>query len=95
MREQAQSALDPENESDAQTLVDLLDRYADIEDADSGAAATIKEEVQTIGQRLCDDGGSNLMKLIAFRVEVLDPGNTYARVRSMESFWDGICGWQV
>jgi hypothetical protein len=34
------------------------------------------------------------MKLIAFRLAALNPGNPYANVRSMESFWDGICGWQ-
>jgi hypothetical protein len=43
----------------------------------------------------CRAGGAERLKLVAYRVQELSPGNTYGTVRSMESFWDGICGWQV
>ena len=95
LRDQAQSALDPDDESQVQTLTDLLGRYADLEDSDPHAAQAIEEKIQAIGQQLCQDGGSDRMKLIAFRIAALNEGNPYANVRSMESFWDGICGWQV
>jgi hypothetical protein len=95
MRVQAQSALDPEDESHAQGLIDLLGQYAGLDATDRQAAETIDEAIKVIGRRLCENGGSNRMKLIAFRVAALNPGNPYASVRSMESFWNGICGWQV
>lgn len=95
LRDQAQSALDPDNESHAQSLIDLLGQYAGLDPSGPGAADAIDEEIQAIGRRLCEDGGSNRMKLIAFRVAALNQGNAYATVRSMESFWNGICGWQV
>lgn len=94
LHDQAESALDPENESHAQTLIDLLGLYAGLRDSDPNAADAIDQEVQAIGRLLCNEGGSDRMKLIAFRVAALNPGNPYANVRSMESFWDGICGWQ-
>jgi hypothetical protein len=95
MRDRAQSALDPEDEPHAQTLINLLDRYADLEHSDRGATDAIDSEIRALGRRLCEDGGSNRMKLIAFRVAAMNQGNAYATVRSMESFWNGICGWQV
>lgn len=95
MHDLAESALDPENESHAQALIDLLGRYAGLRGSDPNAADAIDQEVQAIGRLLCNEGGSDRMKLIAFRVAALNPGNPYANVRLMESFWDGICGWQV
>lgn len=95
LRDRSQAALEPEDESQAQRLIDLLGRYADLDSSDPEAADATKEEIQAIGRLLCEDGGSDRMKLIAFRVAALNPGNPYANVRTMESFWNGICGWQV
>ena len=95
MRDRARSALDPDDESEARAVADLVDRYAALDRADPSAAAALKEEVRSVGRRLCQVGGSDRLKLVAYRVQELCPGNTYGTVRSMESFWDGICGWQV
>ena len=95
MRDRAQSALDPADESYALTVVELLGRYADLYDSDPRAADAIGSELRSVGRQLCDDGGSNRMKLIAHRVAALGHVNPYAKVRTMESFWNGICGWQV
>jgi len=95
MRDRARTALDADDESQAQAVGDLVGRYAAVEAADPSAAAAAKQEIQAIGRLLCRDGGSERMKLVAFRVQELSPGNTYGTVRSMESFWDGICGWRV
>jgi hypothetical protein len=92
LRNDAESELDPDDEACARELVDLLDGYADEKRAPKDA---IEAAVQEIGREICRDGGKDRMKLIAFRVSVLGTGNVYTSVRSMESFWDGICGWQV
>jgi hypothetical protein len=94
MRDRARSGLDPEDESHAQSLVDLIGRYAAYGPSGPEADA-LTGEIRAIGRRLCEDGGKDRMKLIAFRVAVLGAGNPYATVRTMESFWNGICGWQV
>jgi hypothetical protein len=92
LRNAAESELDPDDESYARELVDLLEDYASEKGAPKDA---IEAAVQELGREICRDGGKDRMKLIAFRVSVLGAGNVYTRVRSMESFWDGICGWQV
>ena len=95
MRDRARSALDPDDESEARAVADLVARYAALDPGDSSTAAALKEEVRSVGRRLCQAGGSERLKLVAYRVQELSPGNTYGTVRSMESFWNGICGWQV
>lgn len=95
LRDRARAALEPEDESQAQALIDLIDRYAHLDDPDSKPANAIEDEIRAVGRLLCEDGGSDRMKLVAFRVAALNPGHPYANVRTMESFWDGICGWQV
>lgn len=95
LRDRARSALDPGDEAEARAVADLVGRYAALDRVDSSAAAALKEEVRSVGLRLCRAGGPERLKLVAYRVQELSPGNTYGTVRSMESFWDGICGWQV
>ena len=90
--QRAQTALDSENETLAGRLMDLIIRQRALYNTDRTAADKLQEEIQQIGQQLCENGGHNRMVLIAYRGAVLGRGRG-VRVRDFEFHWDGICGW--
>jgi hypothetical protein len=96
----ARSALGPDDEAVALALVDLLGRYGRACEARDGRREALADEVTQLGRALCGDGGSERMKLVAYRVEVLgashpdDMVRDYLNVRQLEHLWDGVCGWQ-
>ena len=92
-RQQAKSDLSHEDEEMAMRLAAIYKDYSKFSDSMSEEAKAqckrFTAEAAAIGQQLCQNGGAKRMLLIALRAEVHG-----ARVRSIELFWDGICGWQ-
>ena len=77
----AHSSLSSEDEKIARRMVSLIEQCQSLDD-------TAAQEMKTIGQQLCQNGGNDRMLLIAYRVQSLG-----RRVRDCELYWDGICGW--
>jgi hypothetical protein len=100
MATQARSALRPDDERVALALVDLLAHYSRASEAGADARHALFDEAKELGRTLCADGGSDRMKLVAFRVQVLGADHpdytvrSYLRIRHLELMWDGVCGWQ-
>ena len=92
MEQDGKSSLNGEDEQLAWKLVDLVQRYDALYRADRAAADKIQEEIKSIGQHLCSNGGDTRMMRVAYRVAALGAGNR-VRIRDLEFHWDGICGW--
>ena len=85
--------LDPADEAIAQKLAALVKRTDDEYATDMEAYERTVAEIKQIGDDLCrpepGTSGYTHMKLVAGRVRVLG-----GRIRTLEMFWNGICGWQ-
>lgn len=85
--------LDEADEAIAQKLAELVKRTDDEYEHDKAAYERTTAEIKKIGFDLCSGrtevGGGTHMKLVAGRVKVLG-----GRIRTLEMFWDGICGWR-
>ena len=92
MERRAESSLDGEDEQLAQKLVDLVQRYDSLWGTDRPAADTVQQEIKSIGEGLCANGGGDRMKRIAYRIATLGAGKGVSR-GDMERHWCGICGW--
>lgn len=83
---EASSTLSVDDELLAQRLT-FLSRQQD----KSGKTITESgSEIRKHGLYLCNNGGTNRMKKIAYRVQFLG-----GDVRTLQIFWDGICGWMA
>ena len=89
MESRAKLSLSNEDELLAQKLCKLIHqahtKYSTNKDAYEKTISEIKE----IGKYLCENGGSDRMVQVAYRVQALG-----ARVRDCELFWEDICGWR-
>jgi ribosomal protein L37E len=80
--------LSDDDEEFAIKLVALI-RQANAEySTNKDAYEKTRSKIRTIGKHLCENGGSERMKKVAYRVQALG-----ARVRDCEFHWEGICGW--
>ena len=103
LRRRAQSTLDPQDEQMALSMVALYrdyefarnrsndeERKAECEKIDAAAAE--------IGQTLCSSGGAKRMLLVSLRAQthlnMRRPGGDIG-MRTIELWWNGICGWQA
>lgn len=89
---EGKSNLGGEDEQLAHKLVELVLRYDGLYSSDRPAADNVQEEIKSIGERLCSNGGDARMKRVAYRVAALGTGKR-VRIRDLELHWDGICGW--
>ena len=80
---------DEENEEIAQKLIQLIPKAHSEFNTKNNTWGSTKEEIERIGNYLCDNGGSERMKTVAHRVAALG-----GRIRDCELFWEGICGWR-
>jgi hypothetical protein len=89
----SRAPLDPADEAIAQKLVELVQRTDAEYENDKAAYERTTAEIKRIGNDLCSApasvSGSTHMKLIAGRAQALG-----IRLRTLEMFWNGICGWQ-
>lgn len=90
MEERGKRPLDGADEAIAQNLAKLVKRT----DAEYASNKTAYEnttaEIRKIGEELCTAGGDNRMRQIGYRMVALG-----GRIRLLEMFWDGICGWMA
>jgi hypothetical protein len=93
-RVRAQSALAHDDELIARKLATLHQAYSRVcnlrTEEEEAECKRIRAETAELGRALCAAGGPGKMLLIAFRAE-----HHGARVSNIESFWNGICGWQA
>ena len=54
----------------------------------SGSDREAVKEIKKIGKYLCSNGGEHRMLKVADQFLVL-----HKRIRSLELYWDGMCGW--
>lgn len=102
MEQVAKSSLGGEDEQLAEKLVDLVHQHRVIEkaydaapsEAVKAAADKVREEIREIGNRLCSNGGSDRMKLVAYRVDALGVSKKVS-IRYLEFHWEGIGGWMI
>ena len=83
----AQSPLDAPDERVAQELARLsgeLDRL----DYGSDAYEKACQRINEIGEYLCQNGGSERMDLVCYRVYFV-----HGHSRHLRRNWDGVCGW--
>ncbi len=90
MELQASSPLSPEDEVIAKRLVELDQLTDDQYSSDRAAYDRTVEEFRRLGEQLCDGGGDERMKRVAYRMRALG-----GRSRNCEVYWDGICGWMA
>lgn len=93
MEQEGKTSLGGEDEQLAQKLVGLVQRFNVLYGTDRSEADKVQEEIKTIGQHLCSNGGDKRMKRIAYRVATLGIGKR-VRIRDLELHWEGICGWR-
>ncbi len=82
----AQSALTAEEEKLAKKLSYLSCQ----QDEQGRTLPEAKVDIRKLGEYLCANGGTNRMKKVAYRVQTLG-----GDVRTLQIFWDGICGWMA
>ena len=87
---QAQSDLSEEDEQIARELISLIQQAISEYNMDKEACEKTIAEINRIGEYLCSNGGSDRMKLIAYRVQALGGSS-----RHLEHYWghECICGW--
>jgi hypothetical protein len=90
MEDRGKRPLDGGDEAIAQNLAALVMRTDREYETDKTAYELTTAEIRKIGEELCIAGGDNHMKQIAYRVAALG-----GRVRDLEMYWDGICGWMA
>lgn len=88
--ERGKSSLAGDDEAIARKLVELNKRSDYEFEHDKPAYDKTYAEIRHIGQALCDEGGDARMKEIAYRYAALG-----GRIRSLEMFWNRICGWMA
>ena len=89
MEERAQSRLAEEDEQLAAKLVTLIGRADEEFKRDREAYDATFRDIAGIGEHLCAHGGTERMKLVAYRLQALG-----GSARQCEFYWDGICGWR-
>lgn len=90
MEDRGKKPLAGEDESIARNLATMVKRTDQEYATDKAAYERTTAEIRKIGEELCAAGGDSRMKLIAYRANALG-----ARIRLMEMFWNGICGWMA
>ncbi len=90
MEERGKRPLDGGDETIAQNLAAMVKRTDHEYETDKAAYERTSAEIRKIGEELCAAGGEDHMKQIAYRVAALG-----GRVRSLEMYWDGVCGWMA
>jgi HEAT repeat protein len=88
--ERARQPLDQTDEALACEMCQLIDQADQLYGKDDVAYRATCALMHSIGERLGEDGGSERMSLVAYRVQALG-----GRVRDCEQQWAGICGWQA
>jgi hypothetical protein len=88
MEERGRRPLDGPDEAIAQKLAQLVMRTDAEYSNDKPAYERTKAEIEKIGNDLCRDGGDARMRQVALRMKALG-----GRVRTLEMYWNGICGW--
>jgi len=89
-------SLGGEDEEIAQNLCRLCAQGEAQYRSDKEAYEKTAAEIGRVGEHLCSSGGSKRMARIAYRVAFLR-GDTVpgSHTTEMESYWVGICGWQL
>ncbi len=88
--EHGKSSLGGDDEVIAKKLVELCKRSDYEFEHDKPAYDKTYAEIRRMGQALCDEGGDARMKGVAYRYAALG-----GRIRSLEMFWNRICGWMA
>lgn len=60
---------------------------------DNPVGEAVRQGVRTLGERLHELGGVQLMQDVLYRVAEIDPASTDHRVSVMDKRWDGIGVW--
>ncbi len=78
------------DEAIAQKLAEMVKRTDREYATDKAAYERTSAEIRKIGEDLCAAGGDDHMKQVAYRMAALG-----GHVRTLEIFWDGVCGWMA
>lgn len=89
IEKRAQSMLEIHNEKIAKELISLTAQLDPLYNSNKAAFAELQEKITNIGMCLCQNGGSDRMKLIAYRVQALG-----GSIQDLEYHWQGLCGWE-